>query len=54
MSSSAQETFTDPVCGMNVVADSAHQLDQRGKAWRYCSAHCLQQFEADPNMLTLP
>lgn len=48
MSSAAQETFADPVCGMNVAADSAHQSDQGGKVWRFCSSHCLQQFEAHP------
>ena len=49
MSAADQKTFTDPVCGMNVADDSAHQSDQGGKVWRFCSAHCLQQFEAHPD-----
>lgn len=39
---------TDPVCGMQVDADAPLQSDFRGADYRFCSQHCWDAFEADP------
>ncbi len=45
----ASERFTDPVCGMQVAADSAAgKSEQDGETYYFCSAHCQQKFEANP------
>ncbi|MGE5153943.1 MAG: heavy metal translocating P-type ATPase [Bdellovibrio bacteriovorus] len=38
----------DPVCGMWVAADAPLRLTHAGKDYRFCSQHCLERFEADP------
>ena len=43
---------TDPVCGMKVDRAKAHSLDHAGGAYYFCSAHCLQRFQADPDRYT--
>ncbi|MGC3763759.1 heavy metal translocating P-type ATPase [Pseudomonas aeruginosa] len=40
----------DPVCGMTVKTDSAHQLQYAGKAYRFCSEKCLSKFRAAPEV----
>ncbi|MDX9857608.1 MAG: YHS domain-containing protein [candidate division Zixibacteria bacterium] len=40
------KTYTDPVCGMSVGADTPHQLEVEGEQYYFCSDKCLQQFEA--------
>ena len=39
----------DPVCGMDVSADSPHRLDHAGATYAFCSADCLAKFRADAN-----
>jgi xanthine dehydrogenase accessory factor len=40
---------TDPVCGMEVVADGAAlHLDHDGVRWWFCGSGCLRAFAADP------
>ena len=40
---------TDPICGMAVdPAEADYQLDYSGRAYYFCSAHCLHEFQADP------
>jgi Cu+-exporting ATPase len=40
---------TDPVCGMQVAADSASgKSAYHGKTYYFCSTHCQRKFEADP------
>ena len=38
----------DPVCGMTVTAQSAHQAEHAGKRYYFCSAGCLNKFNEDP------
>lgn len=40
---------TDPVCGMRIDPASAHtRLVHAGHTDHFCSAECVQRFEADP------
>ncbi len=38
----------DLVCGMQVGEDSPHALTHEGKAYRFCSIHCLEKFRDNP------
>jgi uncharacterized protein len=40
---------TDPVCGMKVDRAKAIRKDVAGQTYHFCSEHCLQAFEADPD-----
>lgn len=40
-------TFTDPVCGMSVGADSL-SWEYKGTTYHFCSTHCLDSFKKDP------
>ncbi len=42
----------DPVCGMQVDAQSPHRLQHLGKTVHFCSAGCKAKFEADPAKYT--
>ena len=45
----------DPVCGMTVdPAKAAGHFDHKGKAYHFCSRHCLQAFKADPEKYLTP
>ncbi|MBD8524283.1 heavy metal translocating P-type ATPase [Pseudomarimonas arenosa] len=48
------KAFTDPVCGMRVAADGPHQYQHQGETYRFCSAHCLHKFKADPEQYLKP
>ena len=37
----------DPVCGMKVSSDLL-KADYQGESYFFCSDHCRQQFEKDP------
>ncbi|RME60223.1 YHS domain-containing protein, partial [Candidatus Parcubacteria bacterium] len=39
----------DPVCGMEVEQDSENVRTFRGAEFRFCSAHCLEKFNENPN-----
>ncbi len=40
---------TDPVCGMQVdPAKSEHHSDYQGETFHFCSAHCRERFDDDP------
>ena len=41
--------ITDPVCGMEVSADTELHHDHAGKTYRFCSEHCLTKFKAAPH-----
>lgn len=43
------ESQRDPVCGMEVKSDSPYHESVEGKAYRFCSAKCLEKFQADPH-----
>jgi len=51
---SAQQVFTDPVCGMTVKPDGEHRFDYRGKEYRFCCAGCKNKFAADPEKYRNP
>lgn len=38
----------DPVCGMQVPADSGYTKVHQGTLYRFCSRNCLDKFEAAP------
>jgi len=44
----AAGSLKDPVCGMSVAESSAHHCVHGGEAYFFCSASCLQKFQADP------
>ena len=46
--------FTDPVCGMKVPEDAPLQCEHDGETYRFCSAACLERFEADPETYLEP
>ncbi|MDQ7008326.1 MAG: heavy metal translocating P-type ATPase [Acidobacteriota bacterium] len=43
---------TDPVCGMPVPPASAFHFKHDGRAYRFCSEHCQQKFQHDPQAFT--
>ncbi|MEK6328499.1 MAG: permease, partial [Actinomycetota bacterium] len=43
---------TDPVCGMKVDRAKALRLEHAGTTHYFCSAHCRDQFAADPGRYT--
>ncbi len=44
----ARRGATDPVCGMKVDRAKALRLEHAGRTYHFCSEHCRDQFEADP------
>lgn len=44
----AARDLRDPVCGMNVSADSAHKSVYQDETVFFCSAGCKAKFDADP------
>lgn len=44
----SEEKLFDPVCGMEVSADSEHRTEHEGETRRFCSSHCLAKFQKDP------
>ena len=45
----------DPVCGMKVDSrTSAHKLELNGRPYAFCSARCLDKFQADPDRYLNP
>ena len=42
----------DPVCGMKVSIDLLKR-DYQGESYFFCSEHCKQQFEKDPEDYTV-
>jgi YHS domain-containing protein len=39
----------DPVCGMEVAADSGYSRVIEGREFWFCSRECLDKFDAGPN-----
>ena len=44
---------TDPVCGMPVEAADNPSLSRDGSTWWFCSTHCRDEFDADPDRFLL-
>ena len=44
-----RDTVKDPVCGMDVVPETAAgSVDHDGRTYYFCSRHCVEKFRADP------
>lgn len=43
-----EKTYRDPVCGMEVSADTSYKTEHRGKTVYFCSEHCKRAFEKNP------
>lgn len=41
-------THKDPVCGMDVDADTEHQSEHDGRRYYFCSADCKETFKRTP------
>ena len=51
----AETTERDPVCGMSVeIARAQHRLTHDHTDYAFCSAHCLDRFQADPEKFLNP
>jgi Cu+-exporting ATPase len=51
----AETTERDPVCGMSVeIATAQHRLTHDHTDYAFCSAHCLDRFQADPEKFLNP
>ena len=48
----ALQPVKDPVCGMTVTPQSAHQAEHTGKRYYFCSAGCKTKFNASPGQYT--
>ena len=48
----APQALKDPVCGMTVTEQSAHQAEHVGKCYYFCSAGCKTKFNASPGQYT--
>ncbi len=46
--------LTDPVCGMQVNAESTHRYTHDGVEYRFCSSSCQQKFTGDPEKYLHP
>lgn len=42
-------TLRDPVCGMPVTEQSAHQVEHGGRLYYFCSSHCKTKFIDNPS-----
>ena len=50
MATQTKQTFTDPVCGMEVNPDSAAaKVEHDGGIYYFCSTSCAEKFKADPD-----
>jgi Cu+-exporting ATPase len=48
------ETYRDPVCGMNVRADTPLRLEHAGETYRFCNPKCLERFRRSPESFLAP
>jgi len=48
VNSETASQLVDPVCGMTVREDVGIQTEYQGRRYGFCSEHCLQKFQADP------
>lgn len=48
-----EREYVDPVCGMTVDPETASaKIVHNEETWYFCSTHCLQAFQADPDQYT--
>lgn len=48
------QIYTDPVCGMKVVADITKSVEYHGTTYYFCSQTCAEKFSADPQQYLTP
>jgi P-type Cu+ transporter len=48
------EAFRDPVCGMNVRADTKLRLEHGGETYRFCNPKCMERFRQSPESFLSP
>ncbi|HKI62337.1 MAG TPA: YHS domain-containing protein [Mariprofundaceae bacterium] len=46
----ASGKFIDPVCGKEVDSEKGYGVMHEGKLYRFCSRHCLDQFDGQPTL----
>jgi Cu+-exporting ATPase len=51
---SAEGAIKDPVCGMTVTEQSLRHIQHEGRPYYFCSAKCLQKFNAEPKTYLQP
>lgn len=45
-----KQAIKDPVCGMNITAESAvGKQDYSGRTFYFCSARCMEKFRSEPS-----
>jgi Cu+-exporting ATPase len=49
-----QPLLKDPVCGMMVRADAPLRATFAGETYVFCSAHCLERFQKEPQRFAAP
>lgn len=54
MPAKSPETQIDPVCGMKVDSRSAHRHEYDGRTFFFCSRHCYERFQAEPDRFVKP
>ncbi|MEM5318088.1 heavy metal translocating P-type ATPase [Paraburkholderia sp. JHI869] len=50
----AEKPFTDPVCGMKVVASPDKKIAHNGTDYFFCSTRCMEKFRANPQQYLCP
>lgn len=45
----ARVTVTDPVCGMQVDAETAVAVEHDGRVYHFCESACADTFRDDPD-----
>ena len=48
LNKSEEKALTDPVCGMSVTEDSKLKYEHNDITYRFCSEHCLNKFQQNP------
>lgn len=52
---SKNQTFKDPVCGMEVSMKTApDEFEYKGKTYYFCAPSCREKFEAGPERFLRP
>jgi len=46
----AEDNLTDPVCGKPVAIEQGYGVMYEGTLYRFCSKHCLDQFDEQPKI----
>ena len=47
--STDNQTFKDPVCGMNIADNKEQSYNYKGNVYYFCSSHCTKSFKSNPD-----